>query len=117
VGSPREPADHVDYRYSFANERTFLAWVRTALALLAGGIGVVNLPSHFAGSTTRSVLGIALMALGVTAAVVGVLRWRAAEAAMHAGDPLRRSAEIPVLAGALIAVATLALIAVCVTVA
>ena len=35
----REP----DPRFTLANERTFLAWIRTALGLLAGGIGVLTL--------------------------------------------------------------------------
>ncbi|WP_283215114.1 DUF202 domain-containing protein [Pseudofrankia sp. DC12] len=36
-----------DYRFSLANERTFLAWIRTALALLAGGIAVVQIVPSF----------------------------------------------------------------------
>ena len=27
-----------DYRFTLANERTFLAWIRTALALMAGAV-------------------------------------------------------------------------------
>ena len=29
-----------DYRFSLANERTFLAWIRTALAFMAAAIGI-----------------------------------------------------------------------------
>ena len=29
-----------DYRFSLANERTFLAWLRTGLALVGGGFAV-----------------------------------------------------------------------------
>jgi hypothetical protein len=32
-----------DYRFTLANERTFLAWIRTALALIAGGVAVAQL--------------------------------------------------------------------------
>lgn len=32
-----------DYRFSLANERTFLAWLRTALALLGGGVALASL--------------------------------------------------------------------------
>lgn len=32
-----------DYRFSLANERTFLAWIRTALGFLAAGLGLINL--------------------------------------------------------------------------
>jgi putative membrane protein len=31
-----------DYRFSLANERTFLAWIRTALALVAGGVAAAK---------------------------------------------------------------------------
>lgn len=34
----REEGDTPDYRFSLANERTFLAWLRTALALLGAGV-------------------------------------------------------------------------------
>jgi len=32
-----------DYRFTLANERTFLAWQRTALGLLAAAVAVVHL--------------------------------------------------------------------------
>ncbi|MDT5236302.1 MAG: putative rane protein, partial [Mycobacterium sp.] len=38
-----EDTRELDYRFTLANERTFLAWIRTALALLAGGVAVVQL--------------------------------------------------------------------------
>jgi putative membrane protein len=34
----RHEGTEPDYRFTLANERTFLAWIRTALALLAGGV-------------------------------------------------------------------------------
>ena len=36
-----------DYRFTLANERTFLAWIRTALGLLAGGVAVRQLVQPF----------------------------------------------------------------------
>ncbi|MGL9725147.1 YidH family protein [Sodalis sp. (in: enterobacteria)] len=41
-----------DYRFSLANERTFLAWIRTALALLAGAVGLEQFTAHFDSSRT-----------------------------------------------------------------
>jgi len=40
---PSDPTLEPDYRFTLANERTFLAWIRTALALIAGGVAVVQL--------------------------------------------------------------------------
>jgi uncharacterized membrane protein YidH (DUF202 family) len=40
---PHEVGQHPDYRFTLANERIFLAWIRTSLALVAGGIAVVRL--------------------------------------------------------------------------
>ena len=47
-GRPSEPTEQEpDYRFTLANERTFLAWIRTALALIAGGVAVVQLVPAF----------------------------------------------------------------------
>lgn len=82
-GTGTEP----DYRFSFANERTFLAWIRTALALLAAGVAVdvVNLS---VGTRTQRGLAALLVALGLVAAVAAWFRWAAAERAMRTGAPL-----------------------------
>ena len=40
---PRSVGEEPDYRFTLANERTFLAWIRTALALIAGGVALVQL--------------------------------------------------------------------------
>jgi putative membrane protein len=76
----REPTE-VDVRFLLANERTLLAWLRTALALQAGGVALAQLAG------TRTVLfvaGVALLALGSLAAVVGYRRYRAAGLAIRA---------------------------------
>jgi putative membrane protein len=107
---PRSDASHPDYRFSLANERTFLAWVRTSLALLAAGIGVVNLPSGFASSTGRQILGLLLVVLGLIASVGSFVRWRANHNAIATGSPLPSSNSMPVVAGGLVVVALIALV-------
>lgn len=103
----RRQGQDPDYRFSLANERTFLAWIRTALALLAGGV----LLEQFATSIQpRAVLVGLAVALAVLASVLSgaaYLRWRANEIAMRLGRPLPGTAMIPLLAVALLLVAAL----------
>jgi putative membrane protein len=108
---PQPPiTSHPDYRFSLANERTFLAWVRTALALLAAGVAIVALPSHFSTRAGRETLGIVLLVLAVLAAGGSYLRWRVNDQAIRAGRPLPPSRGMPIVAIGLTAVAVLALV-------
>lgn len=79
--------DEPDPRFSFANERTFLAWIRTGLALLAGGAAVdaLDLPMSDA---LQTVLAAILVLLGLLCAVASWIRWARAERAMRTGMPL-----------------------------
>jgi putative membrane protein len=52
-----------DYRLSLTNERTFLAWIRTALTLVAGGLAVATVLPEFTSAWGRKALGLALVAL------------------------------------------------------
>lgn len=76
-----------DYRFSFANERTFLAWIRTALALIASGVAVDVLVLPERDPLARS-LAVLLAALGMAAAVISGIRWARAEQAMRLKEPL-----------------------------
>ncbi|GAA2364779.1 membrane protein [Catellatospora methionotrophica] len=73
----------VDVRFLLANERTLLAWLRTALTMLAGGVALLHL-ADARPAATASALGI--FALGIVTAVIGYVRYRAAGAAIRAGD-------------------------------
>ena len=65
-----------DPRFTFANERTFLAWSRTALALVVAGLGVVQLLPPFPGVPWgRRVLGLPLIVFGAVVAVVAYREW------------------------------------------
>ncbi|MBL7493418.1 DUF202 domain-containing protein [Frankia sp. AgB1.9] len=77
-----------DYRFSLANERTFLAWIRTALALLAGGIAVVQIVPSFSIGWARHILGIALIVLAILIAATSYTRWERRERAIREGAPL-----------------------------
>lgn len=80
-----------DYRFSFANERTFLAWIRTSLALVAGGLAVNELLPEFDVPGGRRLLGLPLIALGALIALTSLRRWEAGERAMRLGEDLTHS--------------------------
>lgn len=79
-----------DYRFTLANERTFLAWQRTALGLLAAAVAVVQLVPELSIAGARHVLGIILSLLAILTAGMGILRWQQVEKAMRSNQPLPR---------------------------
>jgi putative membrane protein len=89
----QEPAEESepDARFTYANERTFLAWNRTALALIATGVAATQLLPAFHVRGGRQVLGIPLIALGALVAVTSFRQWRANERAMRRRQPLPKS--------------------------
>jgi putative membrane protein len=77
-GDP-ERAD-VDVRFLLANERTLLAWLRTALALQAGGVTLAQLAGR---RTLLFAAGLVLLAMGSATAVIGYRRYRGAGQAIR----------------------------------
>jgi putative membrane protein len=78
-----------DYRFSLANERTFLAWIRTALALVAGALAVHAVePDLDRGA--GAVLPVACLVAAASIAAYSYRRWAMVEAAMRSGAPLPR---------------------------
>ena len=73
-----------DARFSFANERTLLAWNRTALAMIVAGVGLAGVFR----SVDASIVAIPLVALGAVLAVGGYRRWQDADRALRLGEPL-----------------------------
>jgi putative membrane protein len=106
----REVGTTPDYRFSLANERTFLAWIRTGLALLGGGLAIAGFlpPLHI--PHLREILAIVLMAIGGFIALRAVDHWSRSERAMRLGQPLPASRFPAVLA---LAVAVGALLLLC----
>ncbi|HYJ74799.1 MAG TPA: DUF202 domain-containing protein [Kineosporiaceae bacterium] len=97
-----------DPRFSMANERTALAWVRTALALVAGGIGLTSVARLAGLSRVLDVVAVVLCAGGAGLAVVAVAGWRRREVAMRLDEPLPAPAALTWL-GVAVAVAALVL--------
>jgi putative membrane protein len=79
-----------DYRFTLANERTFLAWQRTALGLLAAAVAVIQFVSEAALPGARYLLGVILAVLATLTAALGLWRWRQVDRAMRRGTALPR---------------------------
>lgn len=84
-----------DYRFSLANERTFLAWIRTALALVAGGIAVDQFLTGLRWGV-RLTIAVVLLAGAALCALRAVNHWVRCERAMRRGEDLPAS-RFPVL--------------------
>ncbi|MDI9951077.1 DUF202 domain-containing protein [Rhodococcus sp. IEGM 1305] len=99
-----------DYRFTLANERTFLAWIRTALALLAGGVAVSQFPLPRGGSALHDTLGAVCILLAALVAVGALLRWRSVQSAMRRGVPLPASRLAPAVVGGVCLAAALGVV-------
>jgi putative membrane protein len=106
----RDIGTEPDARFTYANERTLLAWNRTALSLVAAGLAIVSLLPEFEVSFGRRLIGVPLIALGAVLAITSYQRWVANERAMRLGRPLPRSILPLVLAIGIAAAAAIAAI-------
>ena len=105
-----------DPRFTFANERTFLAWSRTALALVVAGLGVVQLLPPFPGVPWgRHVLGVPLIVFGAVVAVTAYGEWVRSQRALRLGQPLPRSVMPRLLSVVITAIAVIAAVVVLVS--
>ncbi|MHA6631175.1 YidH family protein [Pseudonocardia sichuanensis] len=100
-----------DPRFTLANERTFLAWIRTALALIAGGVALeaLSLPIQ---PGLRLVASILLLVLGLVSPLLAWFGWAASERALRCGRPLPSSRLGLLLAVGVAAVGVLVLVGV-----
>jgi putative membrane protein len=101
----RETGADPDPRFSFANERTFLAWVRTALALMAAGIGLEAFAPQLAVPGLRQVLAALLVLAGIATSAMAFRRWLRSEQAMREGRSLPAPTVAPWLSYGVAAVA------------
>jgi putative membrane protein len=100
-----------DVRFSLANERTFLAWTRTALALIAGGVALEALALDMY-APLRLAASLVLIVTGIVLPVIAWFEWSRVERAMRLGRPLPHPPTGIVLALAVVASGVLVLLAV-----
>ena len=101
-----DEGEEPDPRFTLANERTFLAWVRTALAMLAGGVALHALAVPSSARAPR-LLVVRLIALGGLVGVCSFVRWARVERAMRRHEPLPSFGLGVVMTVALVLVAAL----------
>ncbi len=103
VGSEPDP------RFTFANERTFLAWIRTGLGFLAAGVAIAAVSGFNERlSTEVRVASLLLVVCGLACAVGAWVRWLHGERAMREGRALPSSPLLLVLVGVVVVVALIA---------
>ena len=102
--------DEPDPRFTLANERTVLAWIRTALALIAGGVAleVLGLDLH---PQLRLAASLLLIVMGIVTPVLAWFGWARSERAMRLAAPLPGSLLAPIIAVAVTIAGLLVLIA------
>jgi len=99
-----------DPRFTLANERTFLAWIRTALALIAGGIGMA-LSGQLVEAPLRHGLAVGFSATGALVAALAFRRWLRTERALRRAETLPPPALAPVMSYGLAIAAIVLLVA------
>lgn len=109
-GAGAEP----DPRFTLANERTLLAWIRTALALVGAGV-VIDAVDIDVSETARGIIGAILVILGGLAAGGAWMRWAATERALRHSRPLPGSILTGALVAGLVVVAGAALVMIAVS--
>jgi putative membrane protein len=98
-----------DPRFTFANERTFLAWSRTALALVVAGLAIVQLLPPFPGVPAgRHLLGVPLIVFGAVLAIAAYAEWARNQRALRRGEPMPLSVMPWILAATITGIAVIA---------
>jgi putative membrane protein len=83
----RDVGEEPDVRFTLANERTYLAWIRTSLALIGGGLAAGQLVD-FQSGVARVLVALPPIVLGAVLAFTSYRRWEANQRAMRLGEPL-----------------------------
>lgn len=98
-----------DYRFSLANERTFLAWIRTSLGFLAAGVALDQFAPDLATPLVREVVALLLCLFAGGLALYGYLRWLKVEKAMRLKADLPYTGALLVISGMILLAAIAAM--------
>jgi len=99
-----------DPRFSLANERTFLAWSRTALGLIAVGIALEAARDLIDEDWMVNLVGLVAFTAGLLVGIVAFVRWYQVERAMRLGRPLPAPMGISIIVLSLFVLAVVGLV-------
>jgi putative membrane protein len=97
----RQVNDEPDYRFTLANERTFLAWQRTALGLLAATVALLKFVPGSAVQGMQYILSTVLGILAIMSTGAGLFRWRQVDRAIRCSEQLPHNRTPALLASGL----------------
>lgn len=103
--------DDPDPRFTLANERTLLAWIRTALALIVAGVAIVAVGDFIAHRWFADVVAVISFGSGVVLAATALYHWAQVERALRENRPLPSTIAIPIVFGTVVGLAVLGIIA------
>ena len=109
-GPPVDEGEEPDPRWSLANERTLLAYMRTALSLLVAGLAVAASETFTRAPTWLAALGLPLLGMGVVVSLSARKRFLAVQRAMRLGEPLQMPPILSILPWGIASVAALGLV-------
>jgi putative membrane protein len=98
VSEERRP----DTQAELANERTYLAWLRTGLALVAVGVAAERVLPAQGIIWARQLIGVSLILAGVLTAGLARRRWQTVDNAARAGRAIPRPILGYVVAAAIV---------------
>ncbi|MFJ9989387.1 YidH family protein [Pseudomonas putida] len=100
--NPQNHGEAPDPRFTLANERTFLAWIRTGLAFLAAAMALELIPDTLLADSSKRLAVIAALLVVIFIGLSSALRWRSIELALRTRRPLPMTGLIPLLSLALL---------------
>lgn len=98
----------MDARFTLAAERTLLAWIRTSLGFLAGGVAIVYIAPDVTDTVVETSLGLVMIAVGCAVTLIGGYRWRKVTRALQYGDPMPGPSAVLFLVAAIVVVVAVA---------
>ncbi|MFW0789383.1 YidH family protein [Gordonia sp. CPCC 205333] len=109
------PPGSVDARFTLAAERTVLAWIRTALGFVAGGVALIYVTPDVHHPAIKYSLGGLMVLVGTAVAVTGGVRWRQTTRALRGGGAMPSPLAVFVLIGAIVVIAGALIVALAAT--